>query len=53
MRIHRSAIINIDAVQELKVGGRRDYTIRLKDGPDLRLSRTYRDNLQERLGQSL
>jgi two-component system LytT family response regulator len=53
VRIHRSAIINIEAVEELRVGTRRDYTVRLKDGTELRLSRTYRNNLQERLGQSL
>lgn len=53
VRIHRSTIINIEAVQELIVGTRREYTVRLKDGTELRLSRTYRDHLQKRLGQSL
>jgi two-component system LytT family response regulator len=45
LRIHRSRLVNIDRIKELQplFGG--DYTVVLKDGTELTLSRTYRERL--------
>lgn len=40
-RIHRSTIINIDIIKELKSRGNGDYDVTLDDGRELRLSRNY------------
>lgn len=53
IRIHRSAIVHIDAIHSLHHHSHGDYNIMLMDGTELKLSRNYRDNLQERLGQQL
>ncbi len=53
VRIHRSAIVNLDCVAELQAESHGDYTVLLKDRTALRLSRTYRAALQARLGQAL
>jgi len=42
LRIHRSTIINVDFVQEMRPhGANNEYTVILKDGTKRRLSRTY------------
>lgn len=45
VRIHRSTIVNLDAVQALEPWSHGDYEVVLDDGERLRLSRRYRDRL--------
>lgn len=49
-RVHRSAIVRLDRIDSLlhRPGG--DYALRLKDGTELDVSRSRRDELQQRLG---
>jgi two-component system LytT family response regulator len=49
VRIHRSTIVNLDHVRTLTPWFRGDYLVRLLDGTELRMSRTYRSNLAGRL----
>jgi hypothetical protein len=44
-RVHRSAIVRLDRVAELRTLGNRDAVLRLRDGTPLRASRTYIDAL--------
>ena len=46
-RIHRSAIINLERVRELRQRPGGDYVAVLKDGAELKLSRRGRERLQE------
>jgi two-component system LytT family response regulator len=48
-RIHRSAIVRIDRIRELKLGSGGDYDVILRDGRQLPLSRLQRDALAQRL----
>jgi two-component system LytT family response regulator len=48
-RIHRSHLVNLLRIKELRLGAGGDYDVILKDGTTLALSRLYRDALQERL----
>lgn len=48
-RVHRSAIVNIDRIKELQPWFRGDYRILLRDGTQLTLSRTYREQLEAEL----
>jgi two-component system LytT family response regulator len=50
-RIHRSRIVRLDAIQELRLAAGGDYAVLLKDGLRLSLSRLYRDALQTRLAE--
>jgi two-component system, LytTR family, response regulator len=50
-RIHRSRLVNIDRIQELQPWSHRDWRIILRNGAELRLSRNYRDRLQQLLGK--
>ena len=43
LRIHRSTIVNVDRIRELSSFDNGDWGVRLQDGTQLRLSRTYRD----------
>jgi len=52
-RIHRSTIVNLERVRELRFDGDGEYEIVLEDATKLRLSRRYRKDLQSRLGQSV
>jgi two-component system, LytTR family, response regulator len=49
LRIHRSRLVHLDRIKELTPLFNGDYTVRLRDGTELTLSRTYRDRLQELL----
>jgi two-component system LytT family response regulator len=51
-RIHRSQIVNIDRVKELRPLFNGEYEVVLRTGARLTLSRTYRDKVQARLGSS-
>ena len=44
-RIHRSTIVNVDRVKEVRPWFAGDYLVKLQDGTELRLSRRYRDRL--------
>jgi two-component system LytT family response regulator len=45
-RIHRSTIVNVDRVKEMHPLFRGDYTVILRDGRELTLSKAYRDRLR-------
>jgi two-component system, LytTR family, response regulator len=49
-RIHRSTIVNLDRVRGLKSGEDGEHEVLLENGTRLRLSRSYRKQLQTRLG---
>lgn len=49
LRVHRSTIVNLDEVRELRPWFAGDYVVALHDGKELRLSRGYRSKLEERL----
>jgi two-component system, LytTR family, response regulator len=49
-RIHRSTIVNLNRIRGLKVGEDGEYDVILEDGIRLRLSRSHRKELQNRLG---
>jgi two-component system, LytTR family, response regulator len=53
VRVHRSAIVNIDSILELQPISHGEFEMVLKDGHRSRVSRTYRALLEKRLGQSL
>ena len=53
VRIHRSAIVNIDVVDELRQDAHGDYIAVLRDRTEVRVGRRFRAKLQERLGQAL
>jgi two-component system, LytTR family, response regulator len=46
-RIHRSAIVNINRVRELRLDANGEYEVVLQTGAQLRLSRSYREQQQE------
>ena len=49
-RIHRSAIVNIDQIKNLKLNADGEYNVVLENGLELPLSRRHRKDLQSRLG---
>ncbi len=49
-RIHRSAIVRLDRVDALLHAPGGDYAVRLKNGTELSVSRTRRDELAGKLG---
>ena len=53
LRVHRSAIVNIDRVQEMQPWFHGEYRIILRGGAQLTLSRSYREKLHELLGRPL
>lgn len=50
VRIHRSAMVQIDRVKELVPETYGDFTLRLRDGSEIPLSRTFRDRVERTLG---
>jgi two-component system LytT family response regulator len=44
-RIHRSGIVNVDAIKEVRAHFHGDYLVTLKTGETLRLSRRYQARL--------
>jgi len=46
IRIHRSTIVNVDRIRELQPHFNGDYMVVLKDGTELRLSRSRREQVQ-------
>ena len=53
VRIHRSAIVNIDVVVELWQEAHGDYVAVLRDRTEIRVGRSVRARLQARLGQQI
>jgi len=53
IRVHRSAIVNIDRITELQPWFHGEYRIILSEGVQLTLSRTYREKLHDLLGRPL
>jgi len=53
VRIHRSAIVNIESILHLEPISHGDFEVVLKNGSRSRISRTYRTQVEKRLGQSL
>ncbi|HET9158920.1 MAG TPA: LytTR family DNA-binding domain-containing protein [Myxococcaceae bacterium] len=49
-RVHRSAIVNVECVKQLRRRTHGEYVLVLGDGTELKLSRTHRDQLQLLLG---
>jgi len=47
-RIHRSTIVNIDRLTEIRPSPHGDFQVVLDNGTTLRLSRAYRDHLLPR-----
>lgn len=50
VRIHRSAIVNIDMVEELRQGAHGEYIVILRDRTEIPVGRRFRSRLQGRLG---
>lgn len=53
IRVHRSAIVNIESIVRLETISHGEFEVVLKDGSRSRVSRSYRAHLEKRLGQSL
>ena len=53
VRVHRSAIVNIESIVQLEPISHGEFEVVLKDGSRSRVSRSYRAQLEKRLGQSL
>lgn len=51
-RIHRSAIVRIDRIESLLRSSGGDYAVRLKGGTELSVSRSRREELEEKIGMS-
>ncbi len=49
LRIHRSAIVNVDRIKELQPWFRGDYVVILRSGTKLTMSRSYRDRVKHLL----
>lgn len=52
-RIHRSSIVNLKRIRELQPYFNGEYVVILQDGTKLKLSRSRRKKLEDRLGQKL
>lgn len=53
VRIHRSAIININFIKEIEVWGRRELKVAMAEGKTFSVSRNYRSNLDNFLKKVL
>jgi two-component system, LytTR family, response regulator len=53
VRIHRSAIVRLASIHELFPAFHGDYTVVLKDGSQLTLTRGYRQKVEQALGRKL
>ena len=49
LRVHRSAIVNLDRIRELQPWFRGDYRVILRDGTELTLTKNHREKLESRL----
>ena len=53
VRVHRSAVANIESILQLEARSHGEFDIVFKNGSRSRVSRTYRAHLEKRLGQPL
>jgi two-component system LytT family response regulator len=53
VRVHRSAIVNIESIVQLEPISHGEFDLVLNDGARTRVSRNYRAQLENRLGQPL
>jgi two-component system LytT family response regulator len=53
VRVHRSAVVNIESIVQLEARSHGEFDAVLKHGGRVRVSRTYRAQLEKRLGQAL
>jgi two-component system LytT family response regulator len=53
VRIHRSAIVNLESILRLEPLSHGEFDVVLKHGGRTKVSRTYRGQLEQRLGQAL
>jgi two-component system LytT family response regulator len=53
VRIHRSAIVNIESIVQLEPVSHGEFDVVLKNGARTRVSRSYRAQLEKRVGQPL
>jgi two-component system LytT family response regulator len=53
VRIHRSAIVNVDSIAEIRSLFHGDHSIRLRTGVEIPLGRSYRDRLEALFGRPL
>jgi two-component system LytT family response regulator len=53
VRIHRSAIVNLDSIVHLEPISHGEFDVVLKHGGRTKVSRTFRSHLEKRLGQAL
>ncbi|HEX3469866.1 MAG TPA: LytTR family transcriptional regulator DNA-binding domain-containing protein [Silvibacterium sp.] len=51
--MHRSAVVNIEYIVQMEQLSHGEFEVLLKGGSRLRVSRTYRTLLEQRLGQIL
>jgi two-component system LytT family response regulator len=51
VRIHRTAIVNLDAVKEIVAGSHGEHSVKLRNGASLTLSRTYRNRIEPLIGK--
>jgi len=47
IRIHRSVVVNISAVEEIQPLPTGEYRLRVKGGKEYLVTRTYKDNLRD------
>ncbi len=52
-RIHRSAIVNVERIKELQLLFSGEHSVLMEDGTKLTLSRKYKGQVFERLGNPL
>ena len=53
VRVHRSAVVNIESIVQLEPRSHGEFDVVLRHGSRSRVSRTYRAQLESRLGQPL
>jgi two-component system LytT family response regulator len=53
VRVHRSAIVNIESILQLEPVSHGEFDVVLRNGARTRVSRNYREQLENRLGQTL
>lgn len=53
VRIHRSTIAALDRIAELQPSSHGDFDVRLRDGTQLTLSRSWREHVERALGRPL
>jgi two-component system, LytTR family, response regulator len=49
LRVHRSTIVNLDRIRELQPWFRGEYRVILRDGTELTMTRSHREQLESRL----